>query len=97
MPPEDLFNSEQIAELLNDDDVIFERLGGTRALYQVFENEILLSVNGENYPLPVSDLTAVKLLTDHTMVTAEQLNSSKNSLVFIQTFTTLINEGIWFC
>ena len=97
MPPEDLFDSEQIAELLNDDDVIFERLGGTRALYQVFEKEILLSVNGENYPLPVSDLTAVKLLTDHTMVTAEQLNSSKNSLVFIQTFTTLINEGIWFC
>lgn len=97
MPPEDLFDSEQITELLNDNDVVFERLGGTRALYQVFENEILLSVNGENYSLPVSDLAAVKLLTDHTMVTAEQLNSSKNSLVFAQTFTTLLNEGIWFC
>ncbi|MFU2508724.1 JmjC domain-containing protein [Pseudoalteromonas sp. ASV78] len=97
MPPEDLFDSEQITDLLADDDVVFERLGGTRALYQVFENEILLSVNGENYSLPVSDLAAVKLLTDHTMVTAEQLNSSKNSLVFAQTFTTLLNEGIWFC
>ncbi|MGO2131205.1 MAG: winged helix domain-containing protein, partial [Pseudoalteromonas prydzensis] len=97
MPPEDLFDSEQITDLLADNDVVFERLGGTRALYQVFENEILLSVNGENYSLPVSDLAAVKLLTDHTMVTAEQLNSSKNSLVFAQTFTTLLNEGIWFC
>lgn len=97
MPPEDLFDSEQVAELLTDDEIIFERLGGTRALYQVFENEILLSINGENYTLPESDLNAVKLLTDHTTVTAEQLNSSKNSLLFVQTFTTLLNEGIWFC
>ncbi|KPH95101.1 50S ribosomal protein L16 arginine hydroxylase [Pseudoalteromonas porphyrae] len=97
MPPEDLFNSEQVTALLEDNELFFERLGGTRALYQVFDNEILLSVNGENYSLPLNDLTAVKLLTDHTMVTAVQLNSSKNSLVFIQTFTTLLNEGIWFC
>ncbi|KPH65009.1 cupin domain-containing protein [Pseudoalteromonas neustonica] len=97
MPPEDLFNSEQVTALLEDNELFFERLGGTRALYQVFDNEILLSVNGDNYSLPLNDLTAVKLLTDHTMVTAVQLNSSKNSLVFIQTFTTLLNEGIWFC
>ncbi|BDF94163.1 MULTISPECIES: ribosomal protein uL16 3-hydroxylase [Pseudoalteromonas] len=97
MPPEDLFSSEQVSELIADDEIIFERLGGTRALYQVFENEILLSINGENYTLPESDLSAVKLLTDHTTVTAEQLNSSKNSLLFVQTFTTLLNEGIWFC
>ena len=34
----------------------FERLGGTRAIYQCIGDELLLSVNGENYPLPLSDL-----------------------------------------
>ena len=97
MPPEDLFESEQVAELLDDPELIFERLGGTRAIYQVFESEILLSVNGDNYALPLTDLASVKALTDQPQVTAEQLNNSKNSLFFIQTFTTLLNEGIWFC
>lgn len=97
MPPEDLYTTEQVAQLIDDSDEIFERLGGTRAIYQSTENEIILSVNGQNFLLPKTDLAVVKLLTDDVSVTAEQIKSSKNSLKFTQSFTTLLNEGIWFC
>jgi len=97
MPPEDLYTTEQVAQLIDDSDEIFERLGGTRAIYQSTDNEIILSVNGQNFLLPKTDLAVVKLLTDDVSVTAEQIKSSKNSLKFTQSFTTLLNEGIWFC
>ncbi|MDP2635750.1 MULTISPECIES: cupin domain-containing protein [unclassified Pseudoalteromonas] len=97
MPPEDLYTTEQVAQLIGDSDEIFERLGGTRAIYQSTDNEIILSVNGQNFLLPKTDLAVVKLLTDDVSVTAEQIKSSKNSLKFTQSFTTLLNEGIWFC
>jgi 50S ribosomal protein L16 3-hydroxylase len=60
------------------------------------ESELLLSVNGENYPLPLSDLKAVKQLTDFIEFDTNTLNSTTPSLDFIETFTTLVNEGIWF-
>ncbi|MCQ8876866.1 cupin domain-containing protein [Pseudoalteromonas shioyasakiensis] len=97
MPPEQAYSPADVEQLMHDTDTLFERLGGTRAVYQVFENEIILSVNGQNYNLPLDDLSAVKCLTDQIHVTGDELNSSKNSLFFIQTFTTLLNEGIWFC
>lgn len=97
MPPEELYNQAQVEQLIADPDTLFERLGGTRAVYQIIETEITLSVNGENYTLPLSDLTAVKYLTDQIQITANELKNSKNSLIFSQIFTTLLNEGIWFC
>lgn len=97
MPPEELYSQAQVELLIADPDTLFERLGGTRAIYQATDNIIIFSVNGQNYTLPLEDLTAVKCLTDQIQVTANELNSSKNSLLFIQTFTTLLNEGIWFC
>lgn len=97
MPPDQAYSPSDVEQLMHDTDTLFERLGGTRAVYQVFENEIILSVNGQNYNLPLDDLSAVKCLTDQIHVTCDELNSSKNSLFFIQTFTTLLNEGIWFC
>ncbi|MGS0535815.1 JmjC domain-containing protein [Pseudoalteromonas sp. SaAl2] len=97
MPPDQAYSPSDVEQLMHDTDTLFERLGGTRAVYQVFENEIILSVNGQNYNLPLDDLSAVKCLTDQIHVTGDELNSSKNSLFFIQTFTTLLNEGIWFC
>ncbi|MFY8328807.1 JmjC domain-containing protein [Pseudoalteromonas sp. ZZD1] len=97
MPPEELYSQAQVELLIADPDTLFERLGGTRAIYQATDNSIIFSVNGQNYTLPLEDLTAVKCLTDQIQVTANELNSSKNSLLFIQTFTTLLNEGIWFC
>ncbi|KTF18345.1 cupin domain-containing protein [Pseudoalteromonas sp. H105] len=96
MPPEDLYTPDQVAQLIDDSDEVFERLGGTRAIYQVTNNELIFSVNGQNFLLPKTDLAAVKLLTDDVSMTAEQIKSSKYSLKFIQSFTTLLNEGIWF-
>ncbi|ALS33217.1 hypothetical protein PTRA_a2095 [Pseudoalteromonas translucida KMM 520] len=96
MPVEQPFNAAQIADAINSDDISFERLGGTRAIYQQTANELLVSINGENYSVPNSDLNAVKLLTDFTGFNAQQLKNSAPSLVFIEIFTTLINEGIWF-
>ena len=95
-PTEDPFTTEQITNALNNSTIVFERLGGTRAIYQLFEDELLLGVNGENYSLLLSDLNAVKLLTDHGEFESSELSLIKPSLVFLQTFTTLVNEGIWF-
>lgn len=97
MPPEDLYTPDQVAQLIDESEEVFERLGGTRAIYQHTDNELILSVNGQNFLLPKTDLAVVKLLTDDVSVTAEQIKSSKNSLKFTQSFTTLLNEGIWFC
>ncbi|PCC13024.1 cupin domain-containing protein [Pseudoalteromonas sp. JB197] len=96
MPVEQPFNAAQIADAINNDDISFERLGGTRAIYQQTADELLVSVNGENYSVLNSDLNAVKLLTDFTGFNAQQLKNTAPSLVFIEIFTTLINEGIWF-
>ncbi|QBJ62991.1 cupin domain-containing protein [Pseudoalteromonas sp. DL-6] len=94
-PEETPFSSAEIMQQL-ESDMTFERLGGTRAIYQYMESELLLSVNGENYPLPLSDLKAVKQLTNFIEFDTNTLNSTTPSLDFIETFTTLVNEGIWF-
>ena len=94
-PEENPFSTAEIMQQL-ENDVTFERLGGTRAIYQCIGDELLLSVNGENYPLPLSDLEAVKQLTDFIEFDSSLLNSTTPSLDFIETFTTLVNEGIWF-
>ncbi|NWL16465.1 cupin domain-containing protein [Pseudoalteromonas sp. Scap03] len=94
-PEENPFSTAEIMQQL-ENDVTFERVGGTRAIYQCIGDELLLSVNGENYPLPLSDLEAVKQLTDFIEFDSSLLNSTTPSLDFIETFTTLVNEGIWF-
>ena len=94
-PEQNPFSTAEIMQQL-ENDVTFERLGGTRAIYQCIGDELLLSVNGENYPLPLSDLEAVKQLTDFIEFDSSLLNSTTPSLDFIETFTTLVNEGIWF-
>ncbi|MCK8116456.1 cupin domain-containing protein [Pseudoalteromonas sp. 2CM37A] len=95
-PLEEPITCEQMSELIANNAEEFERLGGVRAIYQQLEDTLLLSINGENYPLPLCDLNAVKLLTDHDYVNTDDLNAAQPSLVFIQTFTTLVNEGLWF-
>jgi len=95
-PVEPPFTPEHINDDLRDKEAVFERLGGTRAIYQQFDTEVLLSVNGENYAMPSTDLAAVKLLTDNTEFEGSALSLTNPSLVFTQTFTTLVNEGIWF-
>ena len=94
-PEENPFSTAEIMQQL-ENNVTFERLGGTRAIYQCIDDKLLLSVNGENYPLPLSDLEAVKQLTDFIEFDSSLLNSTTPSLDFIETFTTLVNEGIWF-
>ena len=95
-PLEEPITCEQMSDLITNNAEEFERLGGVRAIYQQLEDTLLLSINGENYPLPLCDLNAVTLLTDHDYVNTDDLNAVQPSLVFIQTFTTLVNEGLWF-
>ena len=96
-PLEEPYTLDDVNDLLNDEDVVFERLGGTRAIYQVIDDKILLSINGVNYMHDLTDLELITKLTDQTWVTAADINSSKNNHIFLETFTTLLNEGIWFC
>ncbi|QLE09502.1 cupin domain-containing protein [Pseudoalteromonas shioyasakiensis] len=96
-PLEEPYTLDNLLELLRDDEVVFERLGGTRAIYQVIGDKILLSVNGINYMHDLHELELIKKLTDQTWLTAADINSSKNNHIFLKTFTTLLNEGIWFC
>ena len=95
-PLEEPITCEQMSDFIANNAEEFERIGGVRAIYQQLEDTLLLSINGENYPLPLCDLNAVKLLTDHDYVNTDDLNAAQPSLVFIQTFTTLVNEGMWF-
>ncbi len=95
-PLEEPITCEQMSDFIANNAEEFERLGGVRAIYQQLEDALLLSINGENYPLPLCDLNAVTLLTDHDYVNTDDLNAAQPSLVFIQTFTTLVNEGMWF-
>ncbi|UOB72273.1 cupin domain-containing protein [Pseudoalteromonas sp. APM04] len=95
-PVEPAFTQDQIANELAEPDTIFERVGGTRAIYQQCENELLVSINGDNFTLPIGDIAAVKLLTDETEFNTNELANAQNSLVFVQMFTILVNEGIWF-
>lgn len=96
-PLEEPYTLDDVNALLNDEDVVFERLGGTRAIYQVIDDKILLSINGVNYMHDLTDLELITKLTDQTWLTAADINSSKNNHIFLKTFTTLLNEGIWFC
>ena len=96
-PLEEPYTLDDVLTLLSDDDVIFERLGGTRAIYQIIDEQVLLSINGVNYMHDIEELELIKKLTDHTCLTATDINSSKNNHIFLKTFTTLLNEGIWFC
>ena len=96
-PLEVPYTLDDVLTLLSDDDVIFERLGGTRAIYQIIDEQVLLSINGVNYMHDIEELELIKKLTDHTCLTATDINSSKNNHIFLKTFTTLLNEGIWFC
>ncbi len=96
-PLEDPYSLNDVIELINDDEVVFERLGGTRAIYQVIDDKILLSINGVNYIHDLDELELITKLTDQTWLTAADINSSKNNHIFLKTFTTLLNEGIWFC
>jgi len=95
-PLEEPITCEQMSDFIANNAEEFERLGGVRAIYQQLEDTLLLSINGENYPLPLCDLNAVTLLTDHDYVNTDDLNAAQPSLVFIQTFTTLVNQGLWF-
>ena len=96
-PLEEPYTLDDVNDLLNDEDVVFERLGGTRAIYQVIDDKILLSINGVNYMHDLTDLELITKLTDQTYLTSADINSSKNNHIFLKTFTTLLNEGIWFC
>jgi len=96
-PLEEPYTVDQVRELLTDETLVFERLGGTRAIYQIIDDKVLLSVNGINYLHEMSALADIKRLTDQSWLTADDINSSKNNHDFLKTFTTLLNEGIWFC
>ncbi|MEZ7278816.1 JmjC domain-containing protein [Pseudoalteromonas sp. 68 DY56-GL68] len=96
-PLEEPYTLDDVNDLLNDEDVVFERLGGTRAIYQIIDEQVLLSINGVNYMHDLDELELIKKLTDQTYLTATDINSSKNNHIFLKTFTTLLNEGIWFC
>ena len=75
---------------------MFYRIGGLRAIYQIQAENIILSINGQNYILPIDQLDDAKLLTDFPSMTSDQLKSSMESPIFIETLTTLMNEGYWF-
>lgn len=96
-PPEQPYTLVDLKALLADEDTIFERLGGTRAVYQVLTDSVLLSINGVNYLHTLDCLACIKLLTDHNTIAASEINSLKNNHAFLKTFTILLNEGIWFC
>lgn len=95
-PLEDLYTCDEIIDLINQEDVGFVRIGGLRALYQVNTDKVILSIQGENTFFPIEMRESIQLLTDNTYITSDQLKSSINFSLFIETLTKIINEGYWY-
>ncbi|ALU41675.1 cupin domain-containing protein [Pseudoalteromonas rubra] len=72
------------------------RSGGVRALYQLTTHTVIMSVNGQNFTLPLEVLPAVKKLTDQSCTPVSSLLSEFACLEFKQTLTTLINDGSFY-
>jgi len=94
--PEDAYTTDEVLGLIEEAGTVFYRIGGLRAIYQIQAENIILSINGQNYILPIDQLDDAKLLTDFPSMTSDQLKSSMKSPIFIETLTTLMNEGYWF-
>ncbi|WP_440053121.1 JmjC domain-containing protein [Pseudoalteromonas sp. T1lg65] len=86
---------EQLLTEYDEQDIVY-RAGGVRAIYQINQNDILLSVNGENFTLASHNIGAVKQLTDGNSFEFGAIISALSSLDFAQAFTKLINDGIYF-
>ncbi|TMP38880.1 cupin domain-containing protein [Pseudoalteromonas rubra] len=86
---------DALLEDISPDDVLV-RSGGVRALYQVTTQAVILSVNGQNFTLPLEVLPAVKQLTDQATTPISSLLSAIECLDFKQTLTTLINDGSFY-
>ncbi|GEK10558.1 ribosomal protein uL16 3-hydroxylase [Pseudoalteromonas peptidolytica] len=91
-PPLELQDLDEIAI----ENPIIYRAGGVRAIYQICETHVLLSVNGENYTLSHHCLEAIKQLTDHTTIDFKAIIPALDSLEFKQTLTKLFNDGTYF-
>ena len=95
-PIEGKYTCDDIIDLINQEDINFVRIGGLRALYQVNKDSIIFSYQGENTIFPLEMLQSIQLLTDYSFVTSDQLKSSINFSLFIETLTKIINEGYWY-
>lgn len=95
-PIEGKYTCDDIIDLINQEDINFVRIGGLRALYQVNRDSIIFSYQGENTIFPFEMLQSIQLLTDYSFVTSDQLKSSINFSLFIETLTKIINEGYWY-
>ncbi|AOT08039.1 cupin domain-containing protein [Pseudoalteromonas luteoviolacea] len=94
-PLDDALVAEYLEDEVEPHDIVI-RSGGVRAIYQITDTDILLSVNGENYSLPRNTLEQVKLLTDNTNFSFEQVKPALISLEFKETLTKLINDGLFY-
>ncbi|RZM80043.1 50S ribosomal protein L16 arginine hydroxylase [Pseudoalteromonas rubra] len=88
-------SAESLLEDITPEDILV-RSGGVRALYQVTTQAVLLSVNGQNFALPLEVLPAVKKLTDQNNTPISALLDCIDCLEFKQTLTTLINDGSFY-
>ncbi|MCF2858149.1 cupin domain-containing protein [Pseudoalteromonas sp. SMS1] len=94
-PLEDALVADSLTDEISPEDVIY-KAGGVRAMYQVLSDKILLSINGDTYQIQNEYLEQVKLLTDETFFSFNEVKPALNSLEFKQTLTTLINDGLYF-
>ncbi|MEJ6473922.1 cupin domain-containing protein [Pseudoalteromonas piscicida] len=86
---------QALEEIATENPIIY-RAGGVRALYQVCEDHILFSVNGDNYTVSHACLNAIKQLTDNVEFEFKAIIPALSSLEFKQTLTKLINDGTYF-
>lgn len=94
-PLEPIIDPQELLEIAKDNPLVY-RAGGVRAIYQICDDHILFSVNGENYELDHHCLDAVKQLSDHVVFEFNAIIPALNSLEFKQTLTKLINDGTYF-
>ena len=94
LPLDEPISSDELANYLSSQ--VINRAGGVRTFYQLFEDSILISVNSEDFSLPINMLGSAKLLTDLTYFEADEIIPSITCLEFAEMLTKLINEGYYF-
>ncbi|MBD1583234.1 cupin domain-containing protein [Pseudoalteromonas sp. S16_S37] len=94
-PLDEPLHCEELVEYLASAETVV-RAGGVRSVYQITPEQILLSINGETYRLPLTSLAGVKLLTDENSFTVSQIKNALNCVEFMKTFTKLISEGTYY-
>lgn len=96
IPVDDEYQSEELNDVLDDDQTTLYRTGGLRCCFLLQEHTIQVFVNNERYELPIADKQLAIWLCDYDELNADQARSFMLQPHSESLLLTLINAGYWY-